>query len=89
MILLAEIQNLKLPYIMQRRKYGEGEIRLGFPIVLTKDIYSLAYISFLANEHINEFIDVLTGKLKSGKDRSHVSINNRVTKFLRQIHEGD
>jgi len=74
---------------MQRRKYGEGEIRLGFPIELSPDIYCLAFVSMLKNEYIADFMDVLTGKLTSGKDKSHVSVENRVTNFLRKIHEGD
>jgi len=67
---------------MQRRKYGEGEMRLGFPIEINQDIYCLAYVSMLKYEHITNFIDVLTGKLSSGKDESHVHSENVVTKAL-------
>jgi len=71
---------------MQRRKYGEGEIRLGFPIKLNADIYSLSFVCMLQNEHISNFIDVLTGKLIDGRDDSHVSSENKVTKSLLQAH---
>jgi len=74
---------------MQRRKYGEGEMRLGFPIEIAPDIYSLAFVSMLKNEHIINFIDVLTGKLTSGKDESHVSTENEVTKALQGMAEAN
>jgi hypothetical protein len=47
MQLIAEVQNLKLPYIMQRRKYGEGEVRLGYALKINPDIYSLSFIMML------------------------------------------
>lgn len=47
MQLIAEIQNFKLPYIVQRRKYGEGEVRLGYPLKLNPDVYSLSFVMML------------------------------------------
>jgi len=78
-----------LPYILQRRKYGEGEVRLGYPIKLNPDVYSLAFVMMLKNKHITDFINVLTGKLTDGRDKSDISSENAVTTFLRKQHEGE
>lgn len=38
------IRNEKFAYVVQKRKYGEGELRLGKAIVMKSSIYDYAFI---------------------------------------------
>ena len=45
--------NNTVPYSKQKRKYGDGEIRLGTSLNLSENIYTLAFVAELTNETID------------------------------------
>ena len=40
------------------RCYGEGEIRIGSVLDLSKDMYTLAYVCLLENEILIQYYDI-------------------------------
>lgn len=63
--LYSVIRNHELPYVDQKRRYGEGKLRIGQPVTLSEDIFSMAFISMLKDEYISLFVDVETSELVS------------------------
>lgn len=47
--------------MVQKRKYGEGELRLGKSIDIQSSIYDYSYLLQIKDEDFENFIDVLTG----------------------------
>lgn len=54
-----------VPYLEQSRKYGEGDIRIGKPLALRYDLFSLAFMSQLSNDDITGVIDYTKSDLIS------------------------
>jgi hypothetical protein len=46
------LKNDRLPYLKQKRFYGEGEIRIGNRLTLGDDIYCAGFIAYLSDEII-------------------------------------
>ena len=61
--IIHQIQGVVVPYVLQKRTYGEGELRLGTKIDLATSIYSYAFGLCICDEDITEFIDLLTGEV--------------------------
>ena len=57
-----------MPYVLQKRIYGEGELRLGTVIDLEPSIFSYAYGLCICDEDITEFMDLLTGRVNEKKE---------------------
>ena len=62
----------RLPYTMQKRKYGEGLVRLGSSLDLDEDVYSLAYIVMMTDKYISMWFDIETGKLLEEDERNNL-----------------
>ena len=60
-------QDKFIPYLEQTRKYGEGDLRIGKPLALRYDLFSLAFISQLSNELIVSKLDYGRSDLISAK----------------------
>ena len=67
---------------MQKRTYGEGELRLGTAIDLDPSIFSYAYGLCICDEDITNFIDLLTGKVNEREKKDEDE--NAVLTFLRE-----
>jgi hypothetical protein len=52
-----------LPYVEQKRVYGEGEIRIGTNLDIGEDMWCLTYATMLKDEIIMNTINVETGDL--------------------------
>ncbi len=61
--ILQTLRSLKVPYIKQKRKYGEGERRLGQHLELRQGIYSFAFVLQMNDEKLAKHIDLLKGKV--------------------------
>ena len=61
--ILKTIRSVKGPYNKQKRRYGEGERRLGQHLELEKGIYSFAFFLQMNDDKLAEHIDLLSGKL--------------------------
>jgi hypothetical protein len=48
---------------LQKRIYGEGEIRLGKKVDLDPSIYSYAFALCICDEDITGFMDLITGEV--------------------------
>lgn len=42
----------------RKRAYGEGEIRIGIPLFLSEDIYSMGFISQLRDDIMRDVLDI-------------------------------
>ena len=82
--------DIQVPYIRHKRKYGEGEFRLGKVVQLDPSIYSYSYAMYIKNESITEFMDILTGKVNFKEANENDVVENKVMEFLesRLINEG-
>lgn len=62
-LLLDQLQSADqyTPYIHQKRKYGEGDIRIGQCLVLDDDIYSFTFMTLMKETFIHKSINILTG----------------------------
>jgi hypothetical protein len=56
------------PYIIQKRKYGEGELRIGYCLILNDSIYHYGFIINLKDEHIIKYMDILSGVVRKEGD---------------------
>ncbi len=65
--IINEIHGVFVPYVLQKRIYGEGELRLGTSIDLDPTIYSYAYGLCICDEDITDFMDLLTGVVHEKK----------------------
>lgn len=58
-----------IPYRQQKRKYGEGDIRLDTSLDFEEGIYDFAFITQLNNKILTDTIDVINGKtVKENED---------------------
>ena len=69
---------------MQKRVYGEGEIRLGTKVDLDLSIYSYAYGLCICDEDITEFMDLLTGKVNKKEEKDEDEDENAVLTILKE-----
>ena len=76
------------PYIFQKRKYGEGELRIGDSILLSDSIYHYGYAISLQDDHINKFMDIIVGVVrKEGDDDEMTPDDNETITQLRLRYE--
>jgi len=69
---------------LQKRVYGEGEIRLGTSIDLDPSIYSYAYALCICNEDITDFMDLVTGEVHAKEVKDGDTEENSVLAFLKE-----
>ena len=81
---IRNIQEHAVPYVLQKRTYGEGEIRLGSSIELEQSIYCYAYALCICNDDITEFMDLLTGKVHPKLEKDEDEDENAVLTFLKE-----
>lgn len=81
--MIREIRGEKRPYILQQRRYGEGELRLGTYLELDESIYDYAYVLCISDKFMDQFIDILTGRLMDGSEDDKDK-DNKVQKFLKK-----
>lgn len=81
--ILKTIRSVKGPYINQKRRYGEGERRLGQHLELRRGIYSFAFFLQMNDEKLAEHIDLLSGKL------IHHSDDSSSSEFEEEEEEGE
>jgi hypothetical protein len=82
--MIHQIKGFDVPYIVQKRTYGEGGLRLGHTIDLDPSIYSYAYGLCICDEDITEFMDLLTGKVNKKEEKDEDEDENAVLAFLRE-----
>mgnify|MGYP006081996749 CR=1 FL=1 len=56
-----------VPYRHKPRGMGEGYIRVGEKMEMSKEIYTLSFISNLEIEYIEHFVCIMTAQLKNPK----------------------
>jgi len=74
------------------RTYGEGEIRIGTPIYLCDDIYSIGFVSQLRDDVMRKYLNITTGKLvnqEKEEDEVEDSLVNTPTKADRRKTPSD
>jgi hypothetical protein len=60
----ATLKNARMPYMKQKRFYGEGDIRIGTCLRLNDDIYCCGFIAYLSDDIIKKTLNIMTGELK-------------------------
>jgi len=60
-----EAEEAKTKYLLKRRAYGQGEVRINTFVVVSEDIYSLGFVTQLNDEIINKYFDVMKGELRN------------------------
>jgi len=58
-----EAEEAKTEYLLKRRAYGQGDVRINTFVVVSEDIYSLGFVTQLNDEIINKYFDVMKGEL--------------------------
>ena len=59
--ILFQVENRQLPYPQQKRRHGEGLCRIGTPVQISEDIYTLSFLSQLKEKVIAMYVDVKSG----------------------------
>ena len=52
-----------MSYVQQKRLYGDGCLRIDDKILLSKELYTLMYVSAFKHSEIERYIEVVTGEL--------------------------
>jgi hypothetical protein len=61
-----------LPYLEQKRLYGEGEVRIGNRLTLGDDIYCTGFIAYLSDDILKKTLNIMTGELIESEEKNSV-----------------
>ena len=59
-----------MPDLLEKRFYGEGEVRIGTSLVLNDDIYCCGFIAYLSDDIIKKTLNIMTGTLKEQEEET-------------------
>jgi hypothetical protein len=70
--LLDLSKDKKLPYVEQKRRYGEGPIRINKKIDLSEDIAGLTFVCMMNDTHLAMYVDFETGDIIPEEERASI-----------------